>query len=57
MPAAVDKPAPDSTMMFLKDGNNRAKASMEGVPSGNTLARPTCTVANRHAENSGAKLF
>jgi hypothetical protein len=55
MPAAVDKPAPDSTSMFLKDGNNRTKASIEGVPSGNTLA--ACTVANRHAKNSGAKLF
>lgn len=40
MPAAVDKPAPDSTRIFLKEGNNRAKASTEGGPSGKTLT--TC---------------
>jgi hypothetical protein len=41
MPAAVDRPAPDSTRILLKEAKRRANASTEGTPSGgNTLA--TC---------------
>jgi hypothetical protein len=50
MPAAVDKPAPDSTRTFLNETNKRAKASTDGTPSGDKIPFTCKTVRWRQIQ-------